>query len=212
MENEEKKEVKNHQSSSSMHPKKVSSPLCCKRKGEQIPVGGKDMTRRIQPLNLLPLSWGKTICVGRGSAPKIIEVMLQRPYGVRGLVSFRFSRRLRGSSKMSCVWLSTRVCILPLARVCNHVTWLLAIVASWTCLVGLMHQQSFQIEDSDHRVDVPKHVQLQEPDWSEAPWVISNLPPAPNLVKGSKSSLLRISHQQLLSQCLVEELDVELRI
>ncbi|KAJ4723578.1 hypothetical protein OWV82_006932 [Melia azedarach] len=27
MENEEKKEVKNHQSSSSMHPKKVSSPL-----------------------------------------------------------------------------------------------------------------------------------------------------------------------------------------
>jgi hypothetical protein len=37
------------------------------------------MTRRIQPLNLLPLSWGKTICVGRGSAPKIIEVMLQRP-------------------------------------------------------------------------------------------------------------------------------------
>jgi len=34
-----------------------------------------------------------------------------------------------------------------------------------------------------------------------------NLPPAPNLVKGSKSSLLRISHQQLLSQCLVEELD-----
>ncbi len=103
MENEEKKEVKNHQSSSSMHPKKVSSPLCCKRKGEQIPLGGKDMTRRIQPLNLLPLSWGKTICVGRGSAPKIIEVMLQRPYGVRGLVSFRFSRRLRGSSKMSCV-------------------------------------------------------------------------------------------------------------
>jgi hypothetical protein len=43
------------------------------------------MTRRIQPLNLLPLSWGKTICVGRGSVPKIIEVMLQRPYGVRGL-------------------------------------------------------------------------------------------------------------------------------
>lgn len=105
MENEEKKEVKNHQSSSSMHPKKVSSPLCCKRKGEQIPLGGKDMTRRIQPLNLLPLSWGKTLCVGRGSAPKIIEVMLQRPYGVRvrGLGSFRFSRRLRGSSKMSCV-------------------------------------------------------------------------------------------------------------
>lgn len=31
------------------------------------------MTRRIQPLNLLPLSWGKTICVGPGSAPKIIE-------------------------------------------------------------------------------------------------------------------------------------------
>lgn len=30
MENEEKKEVKNHPS---MHPKKVSSPLCCKRKG-----------------------------------------------------------------------------------------------------------------------------------------------------------------------------------
>lgn len=43
------------------------------------------MTRRIQPLNLLSLSWGKTICVGRGSAPKIIEVMLLRPYGVRGL-------------------------------------------------------------------------------------------------------------------------------
>lgn len=109
MENEEKKEVKNHQSSSSMHPKKVSSPLslCCKRKGEQIPVavGGKDMTRRIQPLNLLPLSWGQTFCVGRGSAPKIIEVMLQRPYGVRvrGLGSFLFSRRLRESSKMSCV-------------------------------------------------------------------------------------------------------------
>ena len=37
MENEEKKEVKNHQSYSSMRPKKVSSPLCCKRKGEQIP-------------------------------------------------------------------------------------------------------------------------------------------------------------------------------
>jgi hypothetical protein len=61
------------------------------------------MTRRIQPLNLLPLSWGKTICVGCGSAPKIIEVMLQRPYGVRGLGSLRFSRRLWGSSKMSCV-------------------------------------------------------------------------------------------------------------
>ena len=63
------------------------------------------MTRRIQPLNLLPLSWGgdKTICVGRGSAPKIIEVMLLRPYGVRGLGSLRFSRRLWGSSKMSCV-------------------------------------------------------------------------------------------------------------
>lgn len=35
MENEEKKEVKNHQSYSSMHPKKVSSPLCSKPKGEQ---------------------------------------------------------------------------------------------------------------------------------------------------------------------------------
>ena len=42
------------------------------------------MTRQIQPLNLLPLSWGKTLYVGRGSAPKIIEVMLRRPYGVRG--------------------------------------------------------------------------------------------------------------------------------
>ena len=51
------------------------------------------MTRLIQPLNLLPLSWGKTICVGCGSAPNIIEVMLQRPYGVRGLGSLRFSRR-----------------------------------------------------------------------------------------------------------------------
>ena len=37
------------------------------------------MTRQIQPLNLLPLSWGKTLYVGRGSAPKIIEVMLRRP-------------------------------------------------------------------------------------------------------------------------------------
>ena len=45
------------------------------------------MTRRIQPLNLLPLSWGKTICVGRGRALKIIEVMQQRPYGVRWEVS-----------------------------------------------------------------------------------------------------------------------------
>jgi hypothetical protein len=61
------------------------------------------MTRQIQPLNLLPLSWGKTLYVGRGSAPKIIEVMLRRPYGVRGLESLRFSRRPRGSSKMSCV-------------------------------------------------------------------------------------------------------------
>lgn len=61
------------------------------------------MTRRIQPLNLLPLSWGKTICVGRGGAPKIIEIMLQRPYGVRGLESLRFSRRLWESGKMSCV-------------------------------------------------------------------------------------------------------------
>ena len=42
MENEEKKEVKNHKSSSSMHPKKVSSPLCCKRKGEQIPVAEEE--------------------------------------------------------------------------------------------------------------------------------------------------------------------------
>ena len=61
------------------------------------------MTRRIQPLNLLPLSWGKTLCVGRGRTLKIIEVMQQRPYGVRGLGSLRFSRRLWGSSKMSCV-------------------------------------------------------------------------------------------------------------
>lgn len=62
------------------------------------------MTRRIPPLNLLPLSWGKTICVGRGSFPKIIEVMLRRPIiGVRGLGSLRFCRRLWGSSKMSCV-------------------------------------------------------------------------------------------------------------
>ena len=38
MENEEKKEVKNHQSYSSMRPKKVSSPLCWLRKGEKIPV------------------------------------------------------------------------------------------------------------------------------------------------------------------------------
>ena len=51
-------------------------------------------------MNLLPLSWGKTICVGRGSAPKIIEVMLQRPYGVRGLVSLRFSRRILWSEKV----------------------------------------------------------------------------------------------------------------
>jgi hypothetical protein len=42
VENEEKKEVKNHQSYSSMHPKKVSSPLCCKRKGEQIPVAEEE--------------------------------------------------------------------------------------------------------------------------------------------------------------------------
>lgn len=42
MENEEKKEVKNHQSYSSMHPKKVSSPLCCKRKGGQIPVAEEE--------------------------------------------------------------------------------------------------------------------------------------------------------------------------
>ena len=52
--------------------------------------------------SLFPLSWGKTIYVGCGSAPKIIEVMLQRPYGVRGLVSLRFSRHLWRSSKMSC--------------------------------------------------------------------------------------------------------------
>lgn len=53
------------------------------------------MTRLIQPLNLLPLSWGKTICVGRGS-----------DHGCRGRKakgSLRFSRRLWGSSKMSCV-------------------------------------------------------------------------------------------------------------
>ncbi|KAK4850166.1 hypothetical protein QYF36_004350 [Acer negundo] len=55
MENEEKKEVKNHLS---MHPKKVSSPLCCKGKGG-CSRGGKDMTRWIQPLNLLLLSWGR---------------------------------------------------------------------------------------------------------------------------------------------------------
>ncbi|KAK8600474.1 hypothetical protein V6N13_059747 [Hibiscus sabdariffa] len=55
------------------------------------------MTRQIQPLNLLPLSWGKTICVGRGSAPKIIEVMLQRPYSVRGLESFQFRDQEIGS-------------------------------------------------------------------------------------------------------------------
>jgi hypothetical protein len=34
----EKKEVKNQQSYSLMHPKKVSSSLCCKCKGEQIPI------------------------------------------------------------------------------------------------------------------------------------------------------------------------------
>lgn len=84
------------------------------------------MTRRIQPQNLLP-----RVKLSVSGVPKIIEVMLQRPYGVRGLGSLRFRRRLWGISKMSCVWLSTRVCILitALARVCNHVTRLLAIVA-----------------------------------------------------------------------------------
>ncbi|KAK8538879.1 hypothetical protein V6N12_034586 [Hibiscus sabdariffa] len=41
------------------------------------------MTRQIQPLNLLSLSCGKNICVGRGGAPKIIEVMLYWPYSIR---------------------------------------------------------------------------------------------------------------------------------
>lgn len=67
------------------------------------------MTRRIQPQNLLP-----RVKLSVSGVPKIIEVMLQRPYGVRGLGSLRFRRRLWGISKMSCesFFLSTRVCIL----------------------------------------------------------------------------------------------------
>lgn len=56
------------------------------------------MTRRIQPQNLLP-----RVKLSVSGVPKIIEVMLQRPYGVRGLGSLRFRRRLWGISKMSCV-------------------------------------------------------------------------------------------------------------
>jgi hypothetical protein len=57
------------------------------------------MTIRIPPLNLLPLSWGKTLYVGRGGAPKIIEVMLRRPYRVRSLGSLRFSRAPGGAAR-----------------------------------------------------------------------------------------------------------------
>ena len=104
-----------------MHLK--SGPLCCKRRGKQ-------KRKRYDKIeSLFSLSWSKTICVKCGIAPKIIEIMLQRPYGVRGLVSLRFNRRLWGSSKMSCVWLLTRVCILSFVRVYNHMTRLLAIVA-----------------------------------------------------------------------------------
>lgn len=170
------------------------------------------MTRRIQPLNLLPLSWGKTICVGRGRALKIIEVMQQRPYGVRGLGSFLFSRRLWESSKMSCVWLSTRVCILPLARVCNHVTRLASCVAyalghvslAW-CTSGASRLKILTIGSMSRSMFSRKNL-----IWS----TLSNIRSTPSTQpsKGEQVESPRISHQQLLSQCLVEELDVELRI
>lgn len=74
-----------------------------------------------------------------------------------------------------------------------------------------MHQQSFQIEDSDHRVDIPKHVQLQEPDLKHLR--NSGSTPSTQPIQGAQVESPRISHQQLLYQCLVEELDVvELRI